>query len=253
MDNLDNFDTMMDAMVELAEEMRTAPPPPAPALPSLASVLADSSSLPREALFLGLAEDGLPVLIGDEKSGKTKLLQTIAQAADTLHEPSDLQYVVITSHPDEWKAFHGSQNNAGIYITEDDNATELIQSLANWAHNNKGEQQSILLLMDNLETISKLGPQVEQNLRWLLLRGPSRHVWPIVTLNSDRAKDMIAWLEFFRSRLFGHIENNENSALITGDSKFDLNSLKAGTQFAIREGNELLKFVAPAIDETSER
>lgn len=261
MDETNRFDLMIDALVELAQEEQAHQTPSAPGLPTLRAVLADVSPLPREALFLGLAEDGLPVLLnlydpvpgpllitGDQSSGKTKLLQTIARAADLLHTPTDVQYVVITPHTKEWKIFQGNQNNAGIYSTQNSNAEELLQSLVSWAHNNRGEQQSVLLLIDDIEAVIKLNQQVEQNLRWLLMRGPSRRVWPIVTLNATRITHMQAWMDFFHTRLFGRVENLEESTFITGNSKHTLTHLIAGSQFALREGNELLNFWNPIFD-----
>ncbi len=123
------------------------------------------------------------------------LLQTIARASELLHSPAEVQYGVITQYPDEWINFQENQNNAGIYATQDNTTQELLQSLVTWAHNNKGDQQSILLLIDDLEAVTKLDQQAEQNLRWLLLRGPSRRVWPIITLNaSQRSKHgSMAW------------------------------------------------------------
>ncbi len=261
MDNSNRFDLMIDALVELAQEEQAHQTPPAPGLPTLRSVLADVSPLPREALFLGLAEDDLPVLlnfhdptpgplliVGDQASGKTRLLQTIARAADLLHIPEDVQYGVVTSYPKEWKNFQGNQNNVGIYFTQDRNAEELLQSLVSWAHNNKGEGQSVLLLIDDIEAVIKLNQQVEQNLRWLLMRGPSRRIWPIVTLNAARTLHLKEWMDFFHTRLFGHVENLDESTFITGNPKHTLSHLIAGSQFAIREERELLNFWSPIAD-----
>lgn len=261
MDKTTRFDMMIEALVEVAQEEQAHQTPPAPGLPTLRSVLADVSPLPDEALFLGLAEDELPVLLnlydpipgpllitGDQASGKTRLLQTIARAADLLHTPSDVQYVVITSYPKEWNFFKGNQNNAGVYSTQNSNAEELLQSLVTWAHNNKGEGQSVLVLIDDIEAVIKLNQQVEQNLRWLLIRGPSRRVWPIVTLNASRTKDMKEWMSFFHTRLFGHVASPEESTYITGNSKHTLAHLFTGSQFALREGNELLNFWNPIFD-----
>jgi len=260
-DKTTRFDMMIDALVELAQEEQAHQTPPAPGLPTLRSVLADASPLPSEAQFLGLAEDGLPVLLnlhdpvpgpilitGDQASGKTRLLQTIAHAADLLHMPTEVQYVVITPYPKEWNFFKGNQNNAGVYSTQNSNAEELLQSLVSWAHNNRGEEQSVLLLIDDIESVIKLNPQVEQNLRWLLMRGPTRRVWPIVTLNASRTYEMKEWMSFFHTRLFGYVENLEKSTFITGNSKHTLTHLIAGSQFALREGNELLNFWNPIFD-----
>lgn len=262
MNKTTDFDTMIEALAEIAEEQKAKPALSTfePDSPILASVIADASPLPSEVLFLGLADDGLPLLlnlddpvpgpllvVGDLNCGKTRLMQTIASAVDMLHAPDDVKYVIITEKPDEWNQFHDNANNAGIFITKEDNTRDLIMSLVTWAHNNKGEQQSILLFIDNLEPVTKLDPQLEQNLRWLLLRGPSRRIWPIVSLDSDRAEDMSAWLSFFRSRLFGHIEDADTAERIIGTSKYDLSELESGSQFAMLEGDDLLKFIAPSI------
>jgi len=265
MNDTTDLDTMIEALAEIAQEQEeakeTLPKVGEPALPGLASVIAEASLLPQEALFLGLAEDGLPLLlnlddpvpgpllvVGDSNCGKTRLMQTIASAVDMLHAPDEVKYVIVTEKPDEWKHFHDNANSAGIFITKEGNARDLIMSLVTWAHNNKGEGLSILLLIDNLEPVTKLDPQLEQNLRWLLLRGPSRRVWPIVSLDSDQAEGMSAWLSFFRSRLFGHIEDAEIAERIIGKSKYDLSELESGSQFAMLEGNDLLKFIAPSLD-----
>ena len=62
-------------------------------------------------------------------------------------------------------------------------AEDFILSLASWAHENKTSRQFVLLLLDDLEAASNLNFDARQNLRWLLLRGPARRVWPVITLN----------------------------------------------------------------------
>jgi hypothetical protein len=261
MDKTNRFTLMIDALTELAEEEQAHRTPPIPGLPALRSVIANASPLPHEAALLGLAEDGLPVLLnlydpvpgpilisGDQASGKTALLQTIARAAEIMHPSSAVQYSVITQYPNEWAGFQNDQNNAGIYSTQDPIVQDLLYSLVTWAHNNKGNQQSVLLLIDDLEAVTKLGQQIEQNLRWLLLRGPSRRVWPIITINASRAAIIKTWLDFFHTRLFGCTLNINDAQILTGNSNKTLNELIAGSEFTLREGNNWLNFLLPVID-----
>lgn len=126
---------------------------------------------------------------------------------------------------------------------------ELLSSLIDWAHSNKGDQQSVLLLIiDNLEEMTKLASQSEQNLRWLLLRGPSRRVWPIVTLNASRAININEWLGFFRTRIFGHVQDSRDAQYLTRTSNYALDDLITGSQFTMREGANWLRFWAPTLD-----
>ena len=117
-DEINRYELMMEAMAELKPELdaeRARQVKPAPARPSLNEVLADYGPMPLEALFLGVAFDGLPVLLNlhdhvpgpllvtaDPGAGKTALLQTVALAAGKMHQPEDVQFGVLTNHPDEW-------------------------------------------------------------------------------------------------------------------------------------------------------
>ncbi len=252
---------MDETLAETTGKNSALRPVLAPERPSLKSVLSDARSFPHEALFLGQAGDGLPVLLNlydpipgpilitaDTESGKTALLQMIARAADTLHTPSEVQYGVITPHPGEWDSFQNDKTKAGIYSANDDVALELLQSLVTWAHNNKGERQSVLLLIDDLEEVTRLNDQARQNLRWLLLRGPSRRVWPITTLDASRTGELTEWMGFFHTRLFGRIQEARDAQSVTGETDLPLENLAAGSQFCMREGNHWLKFWVPSLD-----
>src|SRR5919112_3447774 len=164
MTEINRYALMMEAMAELKPELdaeRTRQVKPTPALPSLSQVLADYGPMPQEALFLGVASDGLPVLLNlhdpvpgpilitaDPGAGKTKMLQTIALAAGQLHHPENLQFGVLTNHPDEWNGLEQIPNNVGILPLHNKSAEDFILSLASWAHSNKTSQQSVLLLLD---------------------------------------------------------------------------------------------------------
>ena len=263
---LRNFSLMLEAMAELQPEIDAALrqdsdlPRPVPPAPSLAESLSELGPLPKEAMLLGLASDGLPVLLNlhdphpgpllvaaDPGTGKTALLGMIAQAAADMHEVSDIQFGVVTNYPDEWEHLAGLEHCVGIFPTYHDSAIDFLSSLSGWAHANKGSQQSILLLVDDLESMEHIDFDARQTLRYLLLRGPSRRVWPVVSMNAERASRVENWLEAFRTRIFGNIQSDHTAENLTGISGATLKHLQAGLQFALREGNDWLKFWIPEI------
>jgi len=265
MTEINRYTLMMEALNELkpefdaARQMQTQPKP-ATALPMLGDVLAGYAPMPHAALFLGVASDDLPVLLNlhdpvpgpvlvaaDAGAGKTKLLQTIALAAGAMHQPEDLQFGVLTNHPDEWNEMESISNNVGIFPLYHKSSEDFILSLASWAHGNKTSRQSVLLLMDDLDAVSNMDFDARQNLRWLLLRGPARRVWPLITLNPDRTENVLPWLDAFHTRIFGKMENSQHVRQMEMEHA-KLDTLNAGSQFALREGDHWLRFWIPGMD-----
>jgi hypothetical protein len=72
-------------------------------------------------------------------------------------------------------------------------------------------------------------------------------VWPIITLNAERASEVEDWLEAFRTRIFGQIRDDHLADKLTGIPGSTLRHIQAGLQFSLREGNEWLKFWIPEI------
>jgi hypothetical protein len=268
MTETNRYALMMEALNELKPELeaergrqtRTAKPTPRPALPMLGEVLAGYAPMPPAALFLGVASDDLPVLLNlhdsvpgpilitaDAGAGKTTLLQTIALAAGAMHQPQDLQFGVLTNHPDEWSAVEGVPNNVGVLPLHNQSAEDFILSLASWAHDNKTSRQSVLLLLDDLEAAANLDFDARQKLRWLLLRGPARRVWPIITLNPNRMESIMPWLDAFRTRIFGTMKNPRHIKQLDAVSA-ELGSLQSGSHFSLQEGDSWLRFWIPSID-----
>ena len=250
----------LQALTELTTETQTPLSQPVPAVPTLSSVLAKMRAIPAQALFLGVASDGLPVLLnlydphpgpmlisGDAGAGKTAFLKTVAQALSQTHSANDIQFGVITNYPDEWESNEAVPHRKGVFSIGHRSATEFINSLAEWAHSNKNTDQCVLMLVDDLESVASLDPESIQNFRWLLLRGPARRVWPIVTLNAPRYGQVMSWLQNFRTRIFGRIANPRVADALGGDKVSAFEQLEAGIQFSLREKDKWLRFWLPGL------
>lgn len=245
----------LESHLEMKDEVSTLPPQPKPASPALSNVLTEIGPLPRDALLLGVASDGLPVLLnlhdhlpgpllitGETGAGKTTFLQSITRSLIKTHQPSDLQYGILSSRPDEWDEIENTTHRVGIFSTNDTIAQDLILSMASWAHENKNSRQSVLLIVDDLESIANLDFGSLQNFRWLLARGPSRRVWPVITMNAERYGQVLAWIPIFRTRIFGRIKNDSVASALGGDEKSALDQLEAPNQFSLRENDSWIRF-----------
>lgn len=261
MDEITRYSLMMEAYAELKPEIESARTlSPNLANPSLGKVLDDLGAVPPEGLFIGIASDGLPMLLnlhdpvpgpllvlGDAGAGKTDLLQVIARAAGVTHAPKTLQFGVVTNHPEEWIGFESNSNNAGVFPLYADSSQEFLATLSSWARGSKTESQSVLLLLDDLEAATNLDFEARQILRWLFLRGPSRRVWPIVTLNANRSDGIHPWLEAFHTRIFGSIRDQRQAEKL-GAVNANLPTLNRNAQFTLREGKHWLRFWLPGLD-----
>jgi hypothetical protein len=101
-------------------------------------------------------------------------------------------------------------------------------------------------LVDDLESVASLDLETVQNFRWLLLRGPARRVWPIVTLNAPRYGQVISWLQNFRTRVFGRVANGRVAEALGGDKTAALDQLEARLQFSMREKDKWVRFWLPS-------
>ena len=253
------FSLALDAPAELKAEVETPLPQLVPAAPALPSILSELGALPREALFLGMASDGLPILlnlhdpvpgpvllVGDGGAGKTAFLKNVAHAVALTHKPAEVKFGVITSHVDEWDEVRNTSHCAGIFSSSDVSGQDHLTSTALWAHENTRAGQSMLLFIDDLEAAAAFDLNALQALRWLLARGSSRRVWLFVTLNAPRYGQVISWIPNFRTRIFGQIRDARVARALGGDSAGALDSLRGGVQFALRENGNWLRFWLPS-------
>ena len=260
MNNSKYYPLALEALVELAPEIAASRSQTRPGRPSLDHVLSGLGALPSGVLFLGMADDGLPVLlnlydalpgplliVADEASGKTTFLKTLSLAVSRIYDAEEIQFSVATSNVEDWDELEHLPHCAGIASIEEEDARDLVTSLYDWAHQNDRSGQVVLFLMDGLDKTSEWDETTKSQLRWLLMRGPAYRIWPILTLNSSLISDAKEWMSLFKTFIYGNISNEPLADMLTSAGNARLSSLQEGVEFSMREGNHWLRFWIPNI------
>ena len=227
----------------------------APGLANFRQALEDLGPLPQEALLLGLAYDGLPVLldlvdpapgpilvIGEGGSGKTAFLQSLAHSLDQFQDPGDLQFGTITPFPEEWTHLETLPSCLGIWPDYHPSAGEFLMRLIGWADALTAGKQNIVLLLDGLDLMTRFSAETRRDLHWLLIHGPERHIWPVVTINAGRFDREAPGMDCFHTRIFGHVGQDELARSLVEDPHADLTALTSGNQFGLQSQEGWLCF-----------
>jgi hypothetical protein len=215
--------------------------------------------IPAGSILLGLADDGLPVMLdlydptpgpilvaGDGGSGKTAFLKSLACASDNA-DPGEIQFGVLTPFPEEWKSIEALPNCLGIWPAYHPSAGDFLSRLVNWSETLPETRQVIVLLIDGLDLMAGNGFQYQHDLRWLLMYGPERQVWPVVSVNPGRLPRLQTWLDYFRTRVIGHVKHAHNVRLLLDNAAIDLDDLLPGVQFGLAQPDSWLKFILPPL------
>ena len=222
--------------------------------PTLDEVLDRTGPLPKKFLFFGQAEDELPVLLdlsnplpgpvliaGDAGAGKTNLLRVIARFVVSTQPADEIQYGVVTTCPQEWEGLADVPHCIGVFSADEESSVHFIQALALWIGRSMMNNQAVLLIIDGLDQFIHQNHAVHDDIRKILLQGPAKQIWPIVTINSSQYDSL--WLKYFRTRVFGFTRHAE----VIDDFTTGFDSLAKGIEFSLKENARWTKFRIPRI------
>jgi hypothetical protein len=224
--------------------------------PSIASIALH----PDGSLRLGLTQGGSPLLLdlydpapgpllvaGDECCGKTAYLQSLVQES-IFHDPGEIQFGVLSPFTEEWTAQEALPNCMGIWPAYHSSAQTFLSRLISWAEILPFSRQFVLVLFDDFELLTARSSQLNHDLRWLLINGPQRHIWPVVSCNPGRLTRLSAWLIYYRTRILGQVKLFQTAQALADNQKIDLAGLLPGRQFFLSHPNGLQKFWLPSSD-----
>lgn len=262
MSTTDQFLLALKAYQEIQAELHPQQPPQ-PLIPDASPMppaSAPDASLPGGSLLLGMAEDGLPVMLdlydptpgpllvaGDGGSGKTAFLQSLARASN-LQDPGDISFAVLTPFPEEWTALEFFPHCLGVWPAFHPSASDFIAQLVNWAEILPETRQAVLLLFDGFDLMTSSDFQSQHDLRWLLMYGPEHQIWPVISVNPARMGHLQAWLDYFHTRVIGQVKHAYNARTLVEDPQIGLADLIPGKQFGLSQSGCWLKFWLPPLD-----
>ena len=108
----------------------------------------------------------------------------------------------------------------------------------------KRPMRDILLVLDDLESLSLLDDETQVYLQYLVACGPLAHIWPVGALTIGKAHSTYVDTSAFKTHLYGHCTSND---LTNGNADgFQMRSLDPG-QFAIKLNGRWVKYRLPMI------
>jgi hypothetical protein len=227
--------------------------------------------VPARSILLGRCTDGLPflmelgnptlgaILIGCEAGhGKTHQLQVIAESAMRTQSPRHLQVAVLTLNPSEWVSSQegtAAKFLRGLSAWYDPQAEGLLAELTALAEARREGQRTgadVLLILDDLNAAEDLGWEAQVNLRWLLEYGAQSGIWPVASLNAGLATDLRYWVDPFRTRILGKVNEPELAEILANREDINTADLLPGA-FKIWTGSAWLKYTLPLLEGVNAR
>jgi hypothetical protein len=181
-------------------------------------------NLPLKSILLGISEDEWPVLIdladpgirpiiilGDSRSGKTHLLKIILQSAINQAPENAMQFAVIDPDHQFDNILKQAEDKDLCLFSTHAQVNEIREKVLKLAeitekrHTKQQQNNDILFIIDGLDILQTLDMDTQHSLEWLFKFGPYAHVWPIVSLNSEKAANFSRWIRLFPMRLLTHM------------------------------------------------
>jgi hypothetical protein len=152
----------------------------------------------------------------------------------------------MTDHPEEWQGQLDFPHCVGLFAMREKSTVKLIQALEAWINLGKRNAESVLLMIDGLDDFAHLHGGLVDAMNEILVHGPARKIWTIVTANPRQQKDADIWLKYFQSRILGYTKNTAgvNHA---GLPETTIQSLSRGCEFILKESGRWIKFRIPKV------
>jgi hypothetical protein len=164
-----------------------------PGSAALDALLSRLAGLPSQTAILGVCDDELPVLLDladpapgallvtcDEREQRLSVLRTLVHSAAALNSPRHVQFLVLSSQPEEWQPWVKNpvvaRHCLGVESLEDGGSDRWLLKLSAWADQRRSGSISgpaVILLVDDLSAATRLEYDARVNFDWLVKEGPA--------------------------------------------------------------------------------
>lgn len=220
-------------------------------------------SLPLRTAFLGVDINENPLLfdlmdprpgsvliVSDRDAGKIRLAKTLFYSLVFSNPFYEVQFSIISQRTNQWKSEY---NRFGVYFSRltnnyDRPAGRVILDEADRVESRqhgRNEGECRILIIDGFETLPYMDFDIRLNFEWLLEEGPYYQIWPIVIMDSRTAIKERKWVEKFKTRIVGRLNERQLAREISGLPELDSNALINGKEFVVKIGSQGHHFYLP--------
>lgn len=170
--------------------------------PTLEEVLDVLGPMPYGSVFLGMADDGLPMMLdihnimGNSSNiliwnGEVGFLKMVAEFIMNYQDKREIEFVVFTNNSEEWEFLAKETNSKknspciGVIPFWSDLADQVLLALAGWIHSGIKPNHSVIVLIEGVDNILKMPLDARQNFHYILLKGVDKRVMAVGTVSKD--------------------------------------------------------------------
>ena len=221
-------------------------------LPSLEATLAQQPDLPSYSLFMGICEDGLPLVLdflepsagsflvaSDNGFENTALMHSLITAAFKANSENEVYIHLISPHADDLLYFHWQPNFKISYDPFRPEIEIVLEEMVNLVSERQHSHQLTpvhMFAIDGLDILHQaISAQAKLRLDWLIEHGPEVGFWTFATIESTYISPaMSPVLNLFNSRILGRIAQPNLARSLSGLSRSYLYDLHNGLEYFVR-------------------
>lgn len=171
----------------------------------LHSVLFEFGPFPPYSLIVGQCLDGLPfmlsldnpksgsiLLVGEQDRQKSQILKTMGVSSCHINHSGEIGWSLITRKPHCYGDIANSPNCQHVISPHDRAAGELVIEMASTLEQRRFGREhgrTQVLMIDDFQSFLPVlsDYSVYLNLKTLVTKGPSRGIWPLISIRSEEA------------------------------------------------------------------